>query len=70
MPLFRWLLALLRASRGQRLNRDVIGAALELEFPRDMAEQQIDIAVTWDRYAELLAYDDADEMFYLELEPA
>jgi len=26
------------------------------------------IAVDWGRYAELLAYDDADEVFYLESE--
>lgn len=66
VPLFRWLLTLLRASRGQRLNREVIHTALELEFPHDIAEQQIEIAIDWGRYAELLAYDDADEMFYLE----
>ncbi len=66
VPLFRWLLTLLRASRGQRLNREVIHTALELEFPHDIAEQQIEIAIDWGRYAELLAYDDADEVFYLE----
>ncbi|MGQ9490526.1 MAG: ABC transporter ATP-binding protein [Anaerolineae bacterium] len=70
VPLFRWLLTLLRASRGQRLNRNVVCTALELEFPHDIAEQQIEIAIDWGRYAELLAYDDADEMFYLEPETA
>ncbi|MGQ9491241.1 MAG: AAA-associated domain-containing protein [Anaerolineae bacterium] len=70
VPLFRWLPTLLRASRGQRLNREVVHTALELEFPHDLAEQQVAIAVGWDRYAELLAYDDTDEVFYLEPEPA
>jgi len=68
VPLFRWLLTLLRASRGQRLNREVVQTALELEFLPDLAEQQVAIAVDWGRYAELLAYDDADEVFYLESE--
>ncbi len=66
VPLFRWLLSLLRASHGQRLDRDVVQTALELEFPREMAAQQVQIAIDWGRYAEMIAYDDADEAFYLE----
>ncbi len=66
VPLFRWLLALLRAAHEQRLDREVIHTALELEFPPDVAAEQVDIAVDWGRYAELLAYDDTEEVFYLE----
>jgi NitT/TauT family transport system ATP-binding protein len=66
VPIFRWLLALLGSAPGQRLKREVIQTALELEFPPDEADRQIEIAVNWGRYAELLAYDDVDEVIFLE----
>ncbi|GIV83660.1 MAG: hypothetical protein KatS3mg052_0667 [Candidatus Roseilinea sp.] len=34
VPLFRWLLSLLRASQRQQLDRGVVQTALELEFPQ------------------------------------
>lgn len=66
VPLFKWLLSLLKASHRGELDRRVIATALELEFPPEEAERQLDIATQWGRYAEVLAYDDSEEMFYLE----
>jgi len=66
LPFVRWLLALLRATDRQRLQRDVLKTALELEFPPDEAERQLETIANWGRYAELLAYDDDDDIFYLE----
>jgi NitT/TauT family transport system ATP-binding protein len=66
VPLFRWLLSLLRASHRQQLDYGVVQTALELEFPRDEAERQLEIATQWGRNAEILAYDDTEETFYLE----
>lgn len=66
VPLFKWLLALLKASQQQQLDYDVVQTALELEFPREEAERQLEIATQWGRYAEMLAYDDSQETFYLE----
>ncbi|MDH7486819.1 MAG: nitrate/sulfonate/bicarbonate ABC transporter ATP-binding protein [Anaerolineae bacterium] len=66
VPIIRWLLAMLGSAPGQHLKREVLQTALELEFPPDEAEKQIEIAVNWGRYAELLAYDDADETIFLE----
>jgi len=66
VPLFRWLLSLLRASQRQQLDRGVVQTALELEFPQAEAERQVEIAIQWGRYGEVLAYDDAEETFYLE----
>lgn len=66
IPLLKWLLNLLNASANKQLNRSVIQTALELEFPADDAEEQIDIIVNWGRYAELLVYDDNEELIYLE----
>jgi len=65
LPLFRWLFALLRAS-GQKLQSEVVKTALELEFPPEEAERQLDTIINWGRYSELLAYDDSDERIYLE----
>ena len=66
LPFFKWLISLLRAADKQRLNWDVAQTALELEFPTQEAERQIETAVNWGRYAELLSYDDDSEMVYLE----
>ncbi|MGC8879053.1 MAG: nitrate/sulfonate/bicarbonate ABC transporter ATP-binding protein [Anaerolineae bacterium] len=66
LPLFKWLLTMLRAADRQRLELDVIQTALELEFPPDEAKRQAETAVSWGRYAELLAYDDDSGMIYLE----
>jgi NitT/TauT family transport system ATP-binding protein len=66
LPLVKWLLGMLRAAENHQLNRDVVQAALELEFPEPEAEAQVETMVSWGRYAELLAYDDDEERLYLE----
>ncbi len=66
LPMFRWLLSLLSVAEGRRLKWDVVIRALELEFPPDEAEQQLDTIVNWGRYAEVIAYDDATETIFLE----
>ncbi|MCC6800148.1 MAG: AAA-associated domain-containing protein [Anaerolineae bacterium] len=66
MPMFKWLLAMLSAAERGQLDRDVVRLALELEFSPDEASQQVDRAIQWGRYAELLAYDDNTETIYQE----
>ena len=66
VPIFRWLQSMLRAADKQRLDWDIVQAALELEFPPEEAERQLDTVINWGRYAELLAYDDDEEAIYLE----
>ncbi|HPN38307.1 MAG TPA: nitrate/sulfonate/bicarbonate ABC transporter ATP-binding protein, partial [Melioribacteraceae bacterium] len=66
VPLLKWLLNLLNASANKQLDRNVVQTALELEFPAAVAEEQIDIIMTWGRYAELIVYDDNEELIYLE----
>ncbi len=66
LPLFKWLLAMLKAAEKGRLDRDVIRLALELEFSPEDAARQVEIAIQWGRYAELLAYDDNTETLYQE----
>ncbi len=66
LPMFRWLLRLLEKSDTHTLEWDVIQSALELEFPPEDAEKQVEIAVNWGRYAELISYDDVKGTISLE----
>lgn len=66
LPVFRWLAAMLTATDGHQLKWNVIQTALELEFPSEEAQRQLDSAVNWGRYAEILAYDDDAELISLE----
>ncbi|MEF3276039.1 MAG: AAA-associated domain-containing protein [Chloroflexus sp.] len=66
LPFFRWMLRMIAAADNQSLRWEVLLTALEPEFPSDVAERQLDIALEWGRYAELFAYDDAEGRFFLE----
>ncbi|HEX2980979.1 MAG TPA: nitrate/sulfonate/bicarbonate ABC transporter ATP-binding protein [Anaerolineaceae bacterium] len=70
LPLFRWLLDLLRASEKHRLKWQVVKMALELEFPPEETDHQLETIIDWGRYAELIVYDDDEEVFYLESGPS
>jgi NitT/TauT family transport system ATP-binding protein len=66
LPLVTWLLALLDSAPQHQLAWSVVRTALELEFARPEAERQLKTAVNWGRYAELFAYDDNTDVFFLE----
>ena len=66
LPMFRWLLNMLEKADVHKLEWDVIQSALELEFPPAEAEKQVEIAVNWGRYAELMSYDDGSGTISLE----
>jgi len=66
LPLFQWLLRMLDAADRHRLEYDVALAALELEFPPEEARRQLDTAIEWGRYAEILGYDDSTETIFRE----
>ncbi|MDW8031212.1 MAG: AAA-associated domain-containing protein [Candidatus Bipolaricaulota bacterium] len=68
LPLFSWLLEMLWAVENHRLSRDVVLSALKSKLHSEEAERQLDIAITWGRYAELLTYDDSTRM--ISLDPA
>jgi NitT/TauT family transport system ATP-binding protein len=69
VPIFRWLMNMLGSAERHRLRWNVVQAALELEFPPDQAESQLETVVNWGRYAEILAYDDDEEILYLDDQP-
>ncbi|MFN3374648.1 MAG: AAA-associated domain-containing protein, partial [Chloroflexus sp.] len=66
LPFFRWMLRMIAAADNQSLRWEVLLTALEPEFPSEVAERQLDIALDGGRYAELFAYDDAEGRFFLE----
>ncbi len=66
LPFFRWMLRMLEASGERSLRREALLTALERDFPPEEAEQQLDIASKWGRYAELFGYDDVQGRFFLE----
>ncbi len=66
LPLFRWLLEMLRRAEGHRLPVEVVQTALALELPPDEAEKQLRTMVSWGRYGEIIAYDDEEGIITLE----
>jgi NitT/TauT family transport system ATP-binding protein len=66
LPLFKWLLAMLQAADTHQLEKDVLTAALELDFPPEEAARQVEVVINWGRYAELLAYNDRTASIDLE----
>jgi NitT/TauT family transport system ATP-binding protein len=70
LPLFQWLLAMLQAADTHQLEKDVLTTALELDFPAEEAARQVEVAINWGRYAELLAYNDRTASIDLENQTA
>src|SRR5205823_6180146 len=66
VPIVNWLLTMLQAADRHELEADVVKSALGLEFPPEEAEKQLAIAIDWGRYAEVIAYDHARGVIYLE----
>ncbi len=66
LPIFRWLIEMLRHAAGHALKWDVIHTALSLELPPPEAEKQGKILINWGRYAEILAYDNEERVITLE----
>jgi NitT/TauT family transport system ATP-binding protein len=69
LPLVRWLINMLQRAEKHALKWDVLKMALELEFPPEEAEKQLDTLINWGRYAEIFSYDDEAEQIYLESIP-
>ncbi|MBK8138813.1 MAG: AAA-associated domain-containing protein [Chloroflexi bacterium] len=66
LPLIKWIMDMLRATPNQTLPWKVFYTALLPEFPDTLATRQLDVAIDWGRYAELIDYDDRDEMLSLD----
>ena len=58
---------MLKAVPGKSLPWRVFYTALQPEFPDVLAERQLNIAIDWGRYAELIDYDDSSEVLSLDV---
>ena len=67
LPMIQWMMQMLSAAPNQELPWKVFYTALLPEFPDEMSERQLDVAIDWGRYAELLDYNDRDEMLSLDI---
>jgi NitT/TauT family transport system ATP-binding protein len=65
LPMILWIIQMLNASPDHTLPLKVFFTALLPEFPNEMAERQLDVAINWGRYAELIDYNDSDEIVSL-----
>jgi NitT/TauT family transport system ATP-binding protein len=66
LPMFQWLVHLLKSSERGALTWEMVHTALELEFAPEEADRQLATLVTWGRYAEVLTYDDRTGVIALE----
>jgi NitT/TauT family transport system ATP-binding protein len=63
LPMIRWIYETLQRDDDRRVDRDFFLDKLHEEVG-DFAEDQLDVAISWGRFAELFAYDkDTDELF-------
>ena len=67
LPLFRWVLDMLQNAEDHKMKWDEVKDQFEHEFSPKIAEKQLDVIIDWGRYAEVLSYDDRDEIFSLEV---
>lgn len=65
-PMIQWMMQMLHAAPDHKLSWKIFHTALLPEFPHEMAERQLDIAINWGRYAELIDYNDSDETLSLD----
>jgi NitT/TauT family transport system ATP-binding protein len=69
LPIIRWIYETLQQDDNQRIAEDYFVEKLQADFG-DYAQDQLDIAVDWGRYAELFAYDEGSGELFLEEDEA
>jgi len=65
LPTVAWIYETLQRDDNQRVAKEYFQNQLQGDFG-DFAEEQLDTAISWGRYAELFAYDDDASELYLE----
>jgi NitT/TauT family transport system ATP-binding protein len=65
LPTIRWIYENLQADPDHRLPAEFFLERLRPDFG-DYAAEQLDIAISWGRYAELYAFDDATDELFIE----
>ena len=66
LPFVRQMLQILESKKNRRMSVDFFVNLLTHSLGEKAAEEQLDLLIGWERYAELVAYDDNQEVIYLE----
>ena len=65
LPVIRWIYEALQQDDDHRVASEFFVDKLQSDYG-DLAQEQLDIAINWGRYAELFAFDDNTDELYLE----
>jgi NitT/TauT family transport system ATP-binding protein len=65
LPVISWIYETLRADDDQRVAEEFFAEKLQSDFG-EYAQEQLDIAINWGRYAELFEFDDNTDELYLQ----
>jgi len=65
LPMIRWIYETLQQDDDERVDRDYFLDKLRADLG-DLAEEQLEIAISWGRLAELFAFDSDTDELYLE----
>lgn len=66
VPFVQKMINILRSKANKQINADFFTEILSQMLGEDLAEKQLDLLISWERYAELIEYDDNKEIIYLE----
>lgn len=66
MPFVQKMINILRSKANKQINADFFTEILSQMLGEDLAQKQLDLLISWERYAELIEYDDNKEIIYLE----
>ncbi len=70
VALVKQIMHLLNTKKNRRIHEDFIGEYLLKFFTEEEAQRQLEIAITWGRFAEVFSYDASTGELYLETAPA
>jgi NitT/TauT family transport system ATP-binding protein len=65
LPVIRWIYETLQADDNHRVAEEYFADKLQADFG-EYAEEQLDTAINWGRYAELFEFDDNTDELYLQ----
>ncbi|TCS79659.1 nitrate/sulfonate/bicarbonate ABC transporter ATP-binding protein [Pectinatus cerevisiiphilus] len=66
IPFVQKMINILRSKSNRQMNIEFFEELLSHIFGEETAKKQLDLLISWERYAELIEYDDNKEIIYLE----
>ncbi len=66
VPFVKKMMSILHSKSNKQMNIEFFEELLVQAFGEEVGEKQLDLLISWERYAELIEYDDNKEIIYLE----